>query len=71
MTKLILAAVAVAAFGMTTSTGAANLTSTIGWGCHICGFKNGTQLTGIAGEDASARAISAVILPAGEIVGLR
>lgn len=30
-----------------------SLASAAGWGCYTCGFKNGTQLTGIA-DPASA-----------------
>ena len=43
----------------------------IGWGCHTCGFKNGTQLTGVASGSASVGTMGAVILRSGEILDLR
>ena len=33
-------------------------TSTIGWGCHTCGFKNGPTLTGVS--DAGGLAASSL-----------
>ena len=72
MTKVIFTAFAAAAFGAMAST--ANAGPTVnpgwtvnqGWGCPTCGFKNGTQLAGIALDSVSIGTIKAVILPSGE-----
>ena len=72
MSKLVLAAFTAAALSTAASTAyAGGLTATIGWGCHTCGFKNGTQLTGVALGNASTGTVSKVILPSGEVLDLR
>jgi hypothetical protein len=66
MTKVIFTAFAAAAFGAMASTAIAGPHVASGWGCHTCGFKNGTQIAGIALDGVSTGAIKAVILPPGE-----
>ena len=68
MTNVIFTAFAAAAFSAMASTANAGPTLTLnsGWGCHTCGFKNGTQLAGMALDGVSTGTIKAVILPSGE-----
>ena len=68
MTKVIFMAFAAAALSAIASTASAGPHVTSGWGCYTCGFKNGTQLAGIAVEGVSTGTIKAVILPSGETV---
>jgi hypothetical protein len=71
MIKPILATVAIIAISVTASIAHAGLTSTIGWGCHTCGFKNGTQMDGIALGSVSAGSVTTLKLSSGEILDLR
>ena len=68
---LILSTVTAALSGAFIATANAGLTSKIGWGCHTCGFKNGTPLTGLALGSASNGTVSVVILQSGEFLDLR
>jgi hypothetical protein len=69
MTKFMLAAFALALGGAASSANA-DFTTGPGWGCYNCGYKNGTQLTGIALNAAAGGIIGTVILPSGEAVDL-
>jgi hypothetical protein len=69
---LILSTITAAISGAFIATAnAGELTATIGWGCHTCGFKNGTQVTGLAPGSASGGTVGVVLLPSGERVDLR
>ena len=57
MTKVIFTVFAAAAFSAMAST--ANAGPTPGWGCHTCGFKNDTQLAGIALDGVSTGTVKA------------
>jgi hypothetical protein len=60
MTKPFFAALTIAALGTAASTayaGGNGYTTGPGWGCLDCGYKNGTQLTGLAFEISAIKGI--------------
>ena len=72
MKTLIISAFAAAALATAASTANASLEAAAGcptWACGTPG--NGTRLTGVVSKGAVAQPVSAVILPSGEVVGLR
>ena len=64
MKTLIISAFAAAALATAASTANA-------FNARLMCTSNGTQLTGVASKGALAQPVSAVILPSGEVVGLR
>jgi hypothetical protein len=67
MTRIVLAVSSLLAMAAWSSQPvAAGTYINTGWGCHTCGFKNGTALTGH--RLTASGTVSAIVLPSGEAI---